>query len=270
MKKIFSSFIGLVTLTVTAVFIYFVLHAWLRTPPEEVAPAKNQRIVSAIQPDIPQWQGTLDNSGYDVSFPQCRQPLPQSFVGFVIIGLNNGRPFTGNPCFRDQWAWAKTHDAAAVYINMDDRGVGSAESHGQSIGLDVLARLLDHGIAKGTPVWLDIERNNSWDSASRAVTVINATMSYLTEAGYPVGIYAAPVHWFEITYGAKVQVPIWFAIGPYPSTAAGVEAAKRACQSIGFGQEKPSIVQFVSGTGVNHLDRNIMCGNPTGLVARQN
>ena len=249
--------------------VYAVLHTWLETDDGIPVPTSTLRRVTVEQPQMTPWQGSFDNSGYDVSFPQCGQALPSAYVGFVIIGLNDGRPFTGNPCFNQQWSWAKTHDAAAVYINVDDPGASTPSSYGQSIGLDVLARLVDNNIPQGTPVWLDVERNNAWDSATRAVSVINSTMRYLAHAGYPVGVYAAPVHWFEITYDAEVDVPIWFAIGPYPTTQAGVQAAKRACTREGFGNAKPAIVQFVSGAGPDYRDRNIMCTSPTGLVARQ-
>ncbi len=269
MKRFFSGTFTFLTLIVIIGVLFLYIHSWGTDESIDVAPTENHQAVSVKQPVIETWVGDLDNSGYDVSFPQCRQSLPEAFVGFVIIGLNNGRPFTGNPCFARQWEWAKSHDAAAVYINMDDTGKYSPEDYGRRIGQDAVARLAMQRVPQGTPVWLDVERNNAWDSAPRAVTVINATMVTLANAGYPVGIYAAPAHWFEITIGTKVKVPIWYAIGPYPTTQQGVMAAKKACTTRGFGGAKPSIVQFVSGVGEQHLDRNIMCRNPTGLVARQ-
>jgi GH25 family lysozyme M1 (1,4-beta-N-acetylmuramidase) len=245
-----------------------VLRSWLAPDAITFDTIDSRPVISAKQPVTPSWQGTLDNSGYDVSFPQCGQQLSDASVGFAIIGVNYGRPFTANPCFATQWQWARTHDAVAVYINVSDPGSGTARQRGTRIVEDVIDRLPKNDVSMGTPVWLDIERDNSWTNSQRSVEVIQTVVTGLAKAGYPVGIYAAPTHWLEIAFNARVKIPVWLALGYYSSTAKGVADAKLACEESAFGDRPPAIVQFVSGDGTSRRDRNIMCSDPGGLVTR--
>src|SRR5205807_168148 len=48
--------------------------------------------------------------GYDVSYLDCDTPLPTTF-GFALVNVNHGRPFTANPCFRGEVAWALSGQA---------------------------------------------------------------------------------------------------------------------------------------------------------------
>lgn len=216
----------------------------------------------------PVFEGTIDNSGYDISFPQCRTDIPDRLVNFVIIGLNHGKPLTANPCFKRQWRWAKQHDAAAIYINTSDPGNQDPDLRGKAIAQDTLSRLRAADVANDVPIWLDVETHNSWTDSDRAVTMLNSALSVLHGAGHPVGIYSTPVEWFTITMGAQTNIPTWLAIGKYSTVAAGVTGAKKACGRETFGGSRPAIVQFVAKVNGLWLDRNIMCANPGGLVAR--
>src|SRR6201991_1387892 len=56
--------------------------------------------------------------GHDVSHPQCGVPLPSDDGNFGIVGINEGRPFTTNPCLSTQYQWASgTPYGAGVYLN---------------------------------------------------------------------------------------------------------------------------------------------------------
>jgi hypothetical protein len=112
-----------------------------------------------------------------------------------------------------------------------------------------------------------VETYNTWTSPDRAVQVLTELSIDLTAAGYPVGIYAPPVHWFEITGNANVGMPLWLAIGPYSDVESGVVAAKAACSKNAFGGKAPDMVQFVATVDGVALDRNIICTSPDGLVA---
>ena len=252
-----------------AVVGYVAVMNWMTPKPIEIVTDDGRPFATAVQPATSAWNGTIDNSGYDISFPQCSQGWPTAPVGFAIIGLNDGKPFTGNPCFGSQWKWATTHDGSAIYINLADPGQGSATKYGKRIAGDNIKRMKHAGVPVGTPVWLDIETINTWSTPNRAMQVINETMAVLTKAGYPVGIYAAPTHWFEISLNAVVGVPIWLPLGKYDSTAAGVVAAKKACTEVAFGDRVPALVQFVTKKSGNLLDHNLLCGAPVGLL-RQN
>lgn len=251
-----------------AAFIGFTfVSSWVNPEPLTIETIDGRPFITTDQPAIPTWEGELDNSGYDVSHPQCKSVLPTAPVGFAIIGLNRGKPFSQNPCFESQWDWANTHDGVAVYINTADPNDGSATKYGIDIAKDTLKRLKKFDVPAGTPIWLDVETHNTWTDTQRSIQVISEILVTLAGAGYPVGIYGPPAHWFEITGNANIGVPTWLALGQYPDVASGVAAAKAACTESSFGLRVPSIVQFVATVDGVSLDRNIMCGDPAGLVA---
>lgn len=269
-RKLFGLFFTVVILLGIAAAGYYKVQSFLDPTPIEISTVDGRPVITASQPAVKTFAGELDNSGYDVSFPQCNKDLPNGNVGFAIVGLNYGKPFSENPCFKTQWKWAKTHDAAAVYINMADPGDGSATKYGSRIGKDSVKRLKRLDVPRQTPVWLDIETLNTWTTPERSVQVISAAMRELTKAGYPVGVYAPPAHWFEVTLNANLDVPSWLAIGKFSTTAKGVLAAKTACKEVSYGNRIPSIVQFVTKRDGRLLDHNLMCSkDPTGLVSRQ-
>ena len=249
-----------------ALISYLGFQAWLevRTGNSPIA----RPTVGITGYKLPDFTGTIDNSGYDISFPQCRTAIADRRVDFVIIGVNHGKPITANPCFAQQWTWATKHDAVAVYINTSDPGNQDPSARGHQIAQDTLTRLRNAGVSSNVPIWLDVETHNSWSDSDRAITMLNSTLVALHDAGHPVGIYSTPVEWFSITMGAQVNVPTWLAIGKYSSVSAGVIGAKKACNRESFGGSTPSIVQFVANVDGLWLDRNIMCATPAGLVAR--
>ena len=266
MRRAVNAVTGALVLTLVAALFFSAVRNWLDPKPVTLTSPDGRPMVSVVQPKLRAFDRAIDNSGYDVSYPQCRKKLPTASVGFAIVGLNNGKPFTVNPCFAKQWKWATTHSGAAVYINTADPKKGSAAAYGNKIARDSLRRLHSLRVPAGTPVWLDIESANSWTDSSRSLQVINAIAAGLARDGYPVGVYAAPIHWFEITLNAVVGVPAWVALGRYDTVAAGVIDAKAACGAVAFGDRTPSIVQFTVG----RLDHNLMCPvDATGLVAPQ-
>lgn len=199
--------------------------------------------------------------GYDVSYPQCGSTLPAGSSGFGIVGLNRGKPFTANPCFATQWRWAQRREVAAIYINMADPGRGGAWDYGDAIGRDALARIADAGLPADVTVWLDVETINTWTNSTRSVKVINATLARLAGAGHPVGVYAAPAHWFEITLNAEIGVPVWLALGRYDREPTGRAAARAACREVAFGQQLPTLVQYVAARRTALVDHNVRCGS---------
>ena len=267
MRRFFGFWVTAGALALAGVVGYSVVTSWLNPEPLTIETVDGRALIKATQPALIPFSSTLDNSGYDVSYPQCNDELPDKFVGFVIVGLNSGKPFSENNCFAKQWEWALTYDAAAVYINTADPGKESPIRYANKIANDTLKRLTKYDIKPGTPVWLDVETYNTWTSTDRAVQVLTELAIDLTAAGYPVGVYAPPAHWLEITGNANLALPTWLALGPYTDIAAGVVDAKAACLQGSFGGKTPDIVQFVGTVNGITLDRNIMCADPTGLVA---
>jgi hypothetical protein len=255
LRRFFGFWVTAGALALAGLAGYSIVTSWLYPEPLTIESVDGRPIIKATQPELIPFPQQLDNSGYDVSYPQCKGDLPNKFVGFAIVGLNGGKPF------------ALTHDAVAVYINTADPGKESPVRYGKKIANDTLDRLSKHEIKAGTPIWLDVETYNTWTSPDRSVQVLTEIAINLTSAGYPVGIYTPPAHWFEITGNANVGMPTWLALGPYSDVASGVADSKAACLRGSFGGKTPDIVQFVTTVNGVALDRNIMCGDPTGLVA---
>jgi LysM repeat protein len=176
------------------------------------------------------------STGLDISFPDCLAPEPPP-ADFMIIGLNNGRPFTTNPCFADQYAAARAAGhLPSVYLNS-----AYASSLFRHITGDCLAAARDHETLRtlqlayavgcseaeaaleqlaGAPVaalWIDVEPDNTW---SRRPLRNRATISgfvdhLLTQGSTPiVGAYSADVYWQELMGGwSSFALPEWIATG---------------------------------------------------------
>jgi len=59
---------------------------------------------------------TPGDHGYDISWPQCGDPMP-SVGSFAVIGVNGGAPFSGNLCLSDQYAAAPRSAPPSLYVN---------------------------------------------------------------------------------------------------------------------------------------------------------
>ena len=267
MRRLFGFIVTVGALALAGLVGFSLVNSWLNPEPLTIENVDGRPVITATQPALTPFSFELDNSGYDISYPQCKGELPSKFVGYAIIGLNGGKPFSENKCFQKQWDWALAKDAVAVYINTADPGDESPVRYGKKIAKDTLKRLNKHDIKTGTPVWLDVETYNTWTSPDRSVQLLTELAIALTAAGYPVGVYAPPAHWLEITGNANLALPTWLALGPYTDISAGVADSKAACLQGSFGGKTPDLVQFVATVNGVTLDRNIMCGDPTGLVA---
>ena len=168
--------------------------------------------------------------GYDVSYPNCGQTLPTD-GGFAIVGVNNGLPFSSNPCFATQVAWAQAKGEWALYANTANPGTasgnwpaagtgfcttggldaGCAYEYGRKAAADAVSRAVTALGSAATSVtwWLDVEGarapvdyGNSWEDSG----VVNAAdlqgfVDGLRQAGVPeVGVYSTKLQWDDITY----------------------------------------------------------------------
>jgi hypothetical protein len=61
--------------------------------------------------------------GFDISFPQCAKTYPAT-PGFGIVGVNNGKDFTTNPCVVSELKWAQgaANSAPGFYVNSGNPG----------------------------------------------------------------------------------------------------------------------------------------------------
>lgn len=176
--------------------------------------------------DLSGWYGPAGD-GHDISWPQCRPDGTSSHPttgGFAVIGLNNGRPFTANPCFADEWAWAGSLPGrGAVYLNVNAAGPddpqwtaagpatcnataadpGCGYNWGWHLGSFSIG-LLPTGAARPF-VFLDVEgdRLASGGPAWQAGQAVNAAVirglgERLRLAGLRIGAYSNPLDWSRI------------------------------------------------------------------------
>jgi len=191
--------------------------------------------------------------GIDVSWPQCDPgALPALTTGFVVVGVNDGRPFTDNPCAREQVAYATAHTGYAAYLNIDAPRFGDAASYGRKIALDGLARSTADGIRAPT-IWLDVETLNHWADPATNVAVINGALHALQQHGVTAGIYTAVPMWQQITGGATINVPVWLA-----TTVTDYRDVDPLC-AVGVGGHPAALAQYVATTGNQLIDVDVLC-----------
>jgi hypothetical protein len=191
--------------------------------------------------------------GWDVSHPQCQRTLPDS-GGFAIVGVTGGRPFTSNPCFAEQHAWAASKAGHAVYVNTGYPGRGDPVAYGRSVVDDAVARERTAGVSGTSMWWLDVETVNTWDgTAQQNATVLDAMAARLQGLGARVGIYSTPRMWSEIAGTWAPGLPVWYATGP----GTGTQAAQACSRS--FAGSTPAISQWVHEVAGHDIDRNLIC-----------
>ena len=135
--------------------------------------------------------------GYDISFPQCSHNLPAS-VGFGVVGVNNGHPFSANPCLARELQWASTTltGSPEFYTNTANPGPSDTSNWPTSqqtpqicLGANSVPCSFDYGwnaaqgsfqnavsaetqigasspgaAATAAPWWLDVESGNAWQT----------------------------------------------------------------------------------------------------------
>ncbi len=174
------------------------------------------------------------SGGYDISWPQCGGPYPGLATNmFGIVGVNDGRPQTENPCFASELGWALTNPGfAGIYLNVaygtsyagpmtcdpTDHGC-MAYNYGWLTGqyAFVTALVDSGGASEEIPNWwLDVETDNTW-SGDRAVNadVVRGVLDYFQQAqGIQAGVYSVNFMWGEIAGSyAPAGVPNWVAGG---------------------------------------------------------
>lgn len=221
--------------------------------------------------------------GFDISWPQCGKSYPFGPVAYAIIGINNGRPYTANPCFMDQYQWARRVERhPAVYINVDyprasriaDRPNDykdamlptpvygtcaeadewcKAYNYGYGIGREALARATSLGVTPSV-WWLDVETGNYWsDDPVHNAQVVRGTLDFYRERRLATGVYSTPRQWRIIAGTFQHHVPVWTA------GAQGIGEAAGRCNNpdYAFGGGAVQIVQYYD----YGFDTNFTCPN---------
>jgi major membrane immunogen (membrane-anchored lipoprotein) len=136
-------------------------------------------------------------TGFDISFPQCTEPLPPS-PGFGVVGVNGGTTFSANRCLARELVWAKgaANGTPAFYANTENPGPANAsnwptdqQTPRRCSGANSVACSFDYGwnaarlafanavnaerddgassptaSAIAAPWWLDVETGNKWET----------------------------------------------------------------------------------------------------------
>lgn len=169
-------------------------------------------------------------TGHDISYPQCGAAFPVPGA-FGIVGVNNGRVYSANPCLAEQAVWAASTGNPALYVNTANPGpvsaywpapgskqpvpcrdttvetdMGCAYDYGWNAAIDALITA-DQAVQAFKPRsvtwWLDVESANSWTDVPKAnVAALQGFADRLRVGGVPsVGIYSVPSAWDAITGG---------------------------------------------------------------------
>jgi hypothetical protein len=206
--------------------------------------------------------------GYDVSYPQCSGARSAPGAGFSIVGLNNGKAFTANPCFQAEWkssAWPRAVYLSSGYLpdnfsrttaqcqqlsqfqQISDEG-RSAFAIGCSEARLSLASLSSQGATDAAMIWIDVEVANSWDATRTDLNrlALQAEIYQLNAYGRPVGVYSTAALWQEI-------VGQWSPDGVVADWVAGAPA-RTACAGPGFSGHSVWLVQELAtwpGLGID-------------------
>jgi hypothetical protein len=196
---------------------------------------------------------TSGQTGYDVSYPQC--PGTSAPAGsFGIIGVNDGRPFTLNPCFGTEYSGT----ANSVYINTgyakayrssitSGCSAASAGNQAWAIGCSEAEYSLNNIHVAPSAWWLDVETANSWSSGNLAPnrSAIQGAIDRLKGSG-PVGVYSTAYAWGRITGGR-------FA----PSDVAGDWLPAASCS--GATPFMPNTTVWLTQVTTNNVDVDTAC-----------
>jgi hypothetical protein len=208
----------------------------------------------------------------DVSWPNCGRALPPTAV-LAVVGVTGGRPFTKNPCLRDQYTAARGQGAVRFYLTLNKaRGPVSLRGPaGRCAARDWACRGFNYGwqaarrawryaasqvgpAALHTRWWLDVETTNSW-SRNRTVNarVVAGALAFLRSRGHAdrVGVYSTRYQWARIAGAYRPGVDVWYAT----AVSSATEAAKFCAAKYGFTGGRVRMVQYAPV----RIDRDYLC-----------
>jgi GH25 family lysozyme M1 (1,4-beta-N-acetylmuramidase) len=232
------------------------LPATVQTP--TAAPARPIRTTPTATGGVPRATHLSTAWGIDVSWPQCDAPWagvgqPTLQPGFVVVGVNDGKPFTDNPCLAAETNYARTRTGVAAYLNIDAPRSGSYASYGKEVALDGLARLQRAHLSVPV-VWLDVEVMNHWSTSGAGnVAVIAAAVRAIQSRGLVAGIYSSGPMWQQITGGATLTVPVWLA-----TNVTDYHQLPQWCLS-GLGGQPADMTQYIAYDGQRLVDVDVLC-----------
>lgn len=222
-------------------------------------------------------------TGYDISWPQCGNALPPA-SDISIVGVDDGHPFSQNPCLTQELAWAQGAKQQGLYMVLDSP-VGWTSAHvleyayhgpagdctateyeclSFNWGYNAANADVQYATSQGATSdnwWLDVEVPSSgsvnppgadcyvanfWicDKTANATIVLAATAA-LEAQGKHVGVYSTKTQWQTITGGLPLGLPTWIAGYDYaPATYCDPQNASTYWFALGV----PRMVQSLPTT----------------------
>jgi hypothetical protein len=171
--------------------------------------------------------------GVDVSWPNCDRPRPPA-AAFAIIGINDGHPFSSNPCLSREHSWYATSSPSGFYLNTaytpdysrnvtpacqqqtQPPGLPPRQAQAYAIGCseaaDSLNRLSQLHLPTPDVFWLDVETGERWSADQQLnVQTLRGMIAELNTLAPQarIGIYSFPPMWRQITGGWPTTLPEW-------------------------------------------------------------
>lgn len=163
--------------------------------------------VRATEDATPDVAAAAPHVGSDISWPQCGTAVPAT-PAFGIVGANDGRPYTDNPCIVAQNSWASASGLVMFYMNTADPAVPGYQAYDYGYRAAQGAYQYANRYVKAGPThvwWLDVETENSWDGSTTANLLdIEGSLAFFATNKVPVGIYSTKYQWGVITGGASI------------------------------------------------------------------
>jgi hypothetical protein len=239
----------------------------------------------AAPPDPLRVEEPRINLGYDISFPQCKRPLPDTPFGFIVIGVTGGSAFTTSECLREQFEWARknTTSAPGLYFNLNgvmyktyayalDGPKGKcrkdffceAYNYGYNTAKFAYEYASDQDVTSDE-WWLDVEWMNYWPRSTALNDVtIQAAIDFMVSKQVSVGIYSTQLQWTRIAgkkfvpqLPSKAHIPLWLA------TAADRASAPSYCSP--ENAFAGGIIWYVQYPGAK-FDENVDCFGDQGKL----
>jgi len=183
-------------------------------------------LVQSGAPAIPPVVYAKGTVGYDISFPECGIGIPAiSTTGapyrFAIVGINDGRAFTPNPCLGAEYQLATSQGLQISFYQNLNAPIGSTAYKGQNgpkgfcapgdgaclsynygynAAMDAFGYATTTTGRAGMVWWLDIETANSWEpNPAWNAQTIQGAIDFYQQANQLVGIYSIPSMWDQST-----------------------------------------------------------------------
>jgi hypothetical protein len=227
-------------------------------------------------------EAAASGAGNDISWPQCGKSLPTG-QAFGIVGVNNGRANTTNPCLATELSWAGNSKGTtlqpktALYVNTANPGTAGSwwpssntyagttvsnpygDCTANSVGTACSfmygwAKAYDDANIRGisNPAaytwWLDVETGNTWSgdtSANRAD--LEGMAAYFGSINATTGLYSTTTQWSQLVGSVPPTSPL-YSLNSWLPGASTATAAKRNCSASPLtGGGRVTLTQYVSG-----------------------